>query len=164
MDFINIYLNYLNRTPPLNNEKGIDQPKLVEHLIFYFVIFSVLFILIPIISKNYFADWYNKIDKKKVNELETYFVCLFHHASVVPVAWYYVYKDFNMTPEQVSTFDYAVSYSAIAPFCIAYLLSDGLFFAIPDAYKGSPAMLIHHLVTILLVLLTLCSEDGAMNK
>lgn len=164
MELFNIYLNYLHRTPPLHNEKGINQPNFLEQLLFWFTLFSALFLLIPIISKKYFATWYNRIDEKKVKELETYVICLFHHISVVPIAWFYIYQDFNMTLEQVAKFDYAVSYSAIAPFCIAYLCSDGLFFALPDALKGSPAMLVHHFVTILLVSLTLISEDGAMNR
>jgi len=114
--------------------------------------FSALFILTPIVSNAFFPKWYNGMEKKRRFDFKSYFVCLFHHFYVVPVSWYHIYLDYIAPKSQYNLIIYAQSEIFFIPFCLGYLLTDTAFYAVPEVFKGKFEYIIHHVLTVTLVL------------
>jgi len=163
MNFINTYINYINRIPSNDLQPtGIDiLPDITIDTGIWTGIFSILFLLVPIISKYINKQWYDKLEKRKRNELPSYIVCLFHHFNMVPRAWFHVIADFLQSNDVI--INYAEKEAVVAPFCLGYLLSDTLFYAIPEALLGKFEYIIHHILTIYLVISTLVAH-GSITK
>jgi hypothetical protein len=153
MNISRIYWEYLSRPPPPQPAPtGFDvMPNFYRDTAIWVSIFSLLFLLVPYISRSLFPAWYANLDKRKRKEYPSYAVCLYHHACLVPRAWLHIYHDLLISTAQSHAINYAAKEAVLAPFCIAYLVSDTLFFALAEALHGKFEFVIHHVMTIYLV-------------
>ena len=150
---LNAYWRFLNRPPsPSSITTGIDVlPNLSRDIVLLIIIFSVIYVIINPILSNLLSTKYSDISMRKRKELPSYILCLVHHIVAVPVAWFNIYADFNLSWEAAQGIDYAPITAVIAPWCIAYLMTDTIFFAIPEARLGKFEYIIHHALTLFLV-------------
>lgn len=150
-----------------SSDSGLDvMPKFRGDLIFFTILFSALFLSVPYFCRYFFSTWYSGLDKRKKKELPSYIVCLFHHISVVPTAWLHIQQDYFRIlsiDQNDSLINYALLEGTVAPFCLAYLISDTLFYALPEAWNYRLEYLIHHILTIYLVWATI-NAPGEMNR
>lgn len=160
MEALNIYWSFMNRpAPESSSTSGIEAlPHLLRDTALLSIMFSLFFLVItPIVSAVWSKSYFN-LPKRKRQELPSYIVCLIHHLVAVPFAWQKVYNDFNLSTEAAQTIDYAFVNAIIAPWCIAYLITDSIFFAIPEMTAGKFEYIIHHFLVLSLVVSSLyCS-------
>jgi hypothetical protein len=159
------YWEFLNR--PLGKHTSVFDASttLYRDTILSTAAFSALFILTPIVSNIFFPKWYNNMDKKRKFDFKSYFVCLFHHCYVVPVSWYHIYLDYIAPKSQYNLISYAHSEIFFIPFCLGYLLSDTAFYAVPEIFRGKFEYIIHHILTVTLVLSSsICGQHSGVNR
>lgn len=157
MNAIQAYINFILRPLPTHDTpSGAD---VVDN--FYLKIalwssfFIVLFQLVPLLSKTIFPTWYNSLVPRKRKEFPSYVVCLVHHFALVPIAWYHVIQDFSRSGSELQQIDYAPIEAIVAPFCLGYLISDTVCFAISEMLAGRLEYIIHHVMTVWLVMTTM---------
>ena len=152
-----LYWKFITREPPTApGPSGLDVlPNIVSDSLFWSAAFSVLFTAVSWLAKVVFKDWYYSLERRKQTEFPSYVVCLFHHFRVVPFAWWHIYQDWYLTSQQALVVQYAPKEVLVAPFCIGYLVADTLFYAFPEALKGKFEYIIHHVLTLFLVLSTI---------
>lgn len=142
--------------PTSSSTSGIEVlPNLLRDTVFYSVLFSFIFLLVTPFLSVVFSKTYSTLPERKKQEIPSYVVCLIHHFVAVPFAWQRVYNDFILSSESAQIVDYALVNAVVAPWCIAYLVVDSLFFAIPEATKGKFSYIIHHFLVISLVVSSL---------
>ena len=159
------YLEFLNRPASSSSTtRGIDTlPNLLRDSLIITAIFSIFSVLVtPIISRTCSAT-FKSLSGRKKKELPSYVLCLLHHIVAVPFAWICVYNDMNLDSEDLLTIDYAPITAVIAPWCIAYLVTDTVFFAIPEALIGKFEFIIHHVLTLTLVVSSLFAPGAIMR-
>lgn len=159
------YWQFLNRPASSSSiTRGIEAlPNLLRDTIVITIIFSIIFLLVnPFISKA-FPAVFKSLPGRKKTELPSYVLCLVHHIVAVPFAWITIYRDFNLTAEAMATIDYAPITGVIAPWCISYLVADTVFFAIPEAFTGKFEYIIHHVLTLSLVVSSLFAPGPIMR-
>ena len=156
------YWNFINRPLPVDpGPTGFEAiPNFVFKCVLWTIFFSILNFLVPLVLRNVATKWYNELDKRKRYELPSYVVCLVHHFALVPIAWIHIYNDYQLTPEQAAVVQYGFVEATIAPFCVGYLMGDTLCFAIPEALKLRFEYIIHHTLTLWLVLSTIYASSG----
>jgi hypothetical protein len=164
MSWILQYWEFMNRPPPLKRTPGIEVlPHLVRDTMIFTAMFSVFFIFVPAITRKLWPTWYKTLPKRKRLELPSYVVCLVHHFYAVPLAWRHIFNDAHLAGDAVLAIDYAPITSTIAPWCIAYLISDTLFFALLEALRGKFEYIVHHLLTLLLVVSSLFGPGSILR-
>jgi len=106
------YWKYL--TEPLIESKSgrMYMPNFYRDCVLMTLVFSFLCILVPLLTKIFFNDWYYKLDKKKQEDYPSYLVCLVHHFLLVPRSWYHVIHDFQRVGSLV---DYGAMEVIVAP-------------------------------------------------
>lgn len=154
MNPITIYWEFLRRpSPSSSSTRGIEVlPKFYRDTLFLTLFFSAVFILTKFVAISKWSTWYKSLPRRKQLEFPSYVLCLVHHFVAVPTAWYRVTSDFIQTENDLLTVDYAPLTATITPWCVAYLVADGLFYAIPEALRGKFDMLAHHILVLVLVL------------
>jgi hypothetical protein len=164
MDFYS-YWAFLNRpSSPSSTTRGIEAlPNLFRDTVFLVIIFSITFSLITPIVSRISSEKYLALTKRKKHELPSYVLCLIHHIVAVPFAWSSLYVDFNLSSEAAQNIDYAPITAVIAPWCIAYLISDTLLFALPEAFEGKFDYVTHHFLTLFLVLSSLVGPGSILR-
>ena len=150
---LDVYWAFLNRPPSSSSTTtGIDVlPNLTRDVVVLILIFSVIYVIINPIISNLLSTKYSALSERKKEELPSYILCLVHHFVAVPVAWLNIYADYNLTSEAAQSIDYAPITAVIAPWCIAYLMTDTIFYAIPEARLGKFEYIVHHFLTLFLV-------------
>ncbi len=153
MNPVTIYWDFLRRpSPSSSSTRGFEVlPKLPRDVLLLTAFFSAVFLLAKFVAISLWPTWYRSLPRRKQLEFPSYILCLVHHFVAVPTAWYRVRADFLQTEADLLTVDYAPLTATIAPWCIAYLITDGLFYAIPEALKGKLDMLAHHVLVLFLV-------------
>ena len=110
------YLKYLSQPIP-ESPSGISyMPTFYRDTIVMTLSFSVMYIVVPLLAKIYYNDWYYRLDAKKREDFPSYFVCLFHHFLLVPRSWYHVIIDFHRVNN--SNIDYGAIEVIVAPICL----------------------------------------------
>ncbi len=103
----------------------------------YCVLFLVLQLgclpLIKILSPTF----YSTIPEKKMKELGSYCLSTAHHITVVSYGWLMLYNDSRKSEEEAYRTDYLEESSKVVAFVFAYFTVDTLFYAIPQALKGT---------------------------
>lgn len=147
------YWTFLSRPPPLSiATTGIDVlPNLLRDTAIITVIFSIIFVLITPMASAISSETVLALPRRKKQELPSYALCLVHHFVAVPFAWSNIITDFNLSSDAAQLIDYAPLTAIIAPWCIAYLITDTIFFAIPEALVGKFEYITHHFLTLFLV-------------
>jgi len=157
------YLRYLSKPIPESSSGISYMPTFYRDTIVMTLSFSVMYILVPLIAKICYNDWYYKLDKKKREDFPSYFVCLFHHFLLVPRSWYHVIVDFNRVNN--SNIDYGAIEVIVAPICLGYLISDTIFYAINEVFTHNKFdYVLHHICTVILVMFTILANDGSICK
>ena len=165
--FINMYWEFVTRPPStIPTPSGLELlPNFIQDSLIWTVIFSLFFIAIPFFIKNFSFTWYESLEKRKKIELPSYCVCLIHHYFMVPRAWIHVFNDFILPINQYNLINYSLIEAKIAPFCMGYLISDTLFYALPQLINEMKyEYIIHHILTIYLVYCTISSNSGTINR
>jgi TLC domain len=159
------YWNFLNRPAPSSSvTTGIEAlPNVVRDTVLLTAFFSALFVAITPIVSVILKDRFSALPRRKKHELPSYILCLVHHVVAVPVAWSHIYNDFNLTSEAVQIIDYAPITATIAPWCMAYLIADMMFFAIPEALVGKFEYILHHVLTLFLVISSLFAPGSILR-
>lgn len=157
------YFNYLTH-PLVPSKAGIHyMPYFYRDVILMSLLFSLLYILVPLLTKIFFNDWYYKLDKKKQEDYPSYLVCLVHHFLLVPRSWIHVVQDYQRGND--SLVDYGAMEVIVAPICIGYLISDTIFYAINEVFAHNKFdYVLHHICTLILVMFTIMSKDGSICK
>eukprot|EP01031_Cornospumella_fuschlensis_P046014 gene46014-56321_t len=76
---------------------------------------------VPYAFKNLvFTKWFNSLDARKKVEFPPYFVSMFHHLTMVPIAWYFIYKDTLLEDYSHGTVDYGNFIGMVVPFCTGF--------------------------------------------
>lgn len=151
-----VYWTYLQRVPPDESLRGYQYlPTLYQDIFTWMVVFSLGYIALPHVLKYVWPTWYDSLDKRKKREMPSYVICLFHHLRVVPIAYYHFYEDITFNEFQLKDVRYAKKGLALVAFTLAYFGADTLFYAIPDALHGKYEYIIHHVLTIYLVMSSL---------
>lgn len=147
------YWSFIFRlVPPHHELRGIDViPHFEVKVVIWSVIFSLLHIVIPVISKWLYPKWYASLEERKRREFPAYLACLFHHFAMVPRGIAHVYQDYIRPESELATIQYASLEATIAPFCIGYLVGDTLFYALPQMFRKDFEMIIHHIMTLWIV-------------
>ena len=159
------YRNFLNRpAPPSSITTGIQAlPNVVRDTLLLIAFFSVIYVIITPIASAILKDKFSALPRRKKHELPSYILCLIHHFVAVPVAWYHIYNDFNLTGEAALTIDYAPITATIAPWCIAYIVTTMMFFAVSEALVGKVEYTIHHFLTLFLVVSSLFAPGSILR-
>ncbi len=138
-----------------------------KHFYVYSVIFGVafgsLYVIFPVIIREYFPNFNSKIPKDKKDDLISYLACLVHHTLVVPAGVYYVYIDSFRSPQESAEMNYAKEYAWIVPFIFGYFIADTVLYAIPKALSTSAEYLFHHILGLGLIL-SVTRLDGLILK
>ncbi|KAJ1421379.1 TLC domain-containing protein [Ochromonadaceae sp. CCMP2298] len=71
---------------------------------------------------------------------------------MVPTAWVHVYSDSVLTAAEAAVVKYALVEAYVGPFCVGYLMGDTIAFAVPEAFRGRFEYLVHHVLTIWLII------------
>lgn len=156
------YWKYLSK-PLKETPAGITyMPNFYQNTIVMTLLFSCMYIIVPLLVKIIYNDWYYKLDKKKQEDLPSFIVCLFHHFLLVPRSWYHVINDFN---NGNSNIEYAPIEVIVSPICLGYLISDTIFYAINELFAHNKFdYIVHHVCTVILALFTIFAEDGSICK
>lgn len=138
-------------------------PKYYSDALFWIFCFSGLYILMPHVFAFLFPKHHAVLPDKKRADFNSYICSSFHHFVVVPMAIYrmyslscsncdLVYFPFSTTLVQaVNEQSKALLHCECAPFTVGYIVSDTLFYALPEAYnKGKYEYLIHHILGMML--------------
>jgi TLC domain len=160
-----VYIAFLNR-PSSNGSitTGVDVlPHLYQNTVLLTLFFSGIFLFTTQIVRNVWSSWYASLGKRKQHELPSYVLCLVHHFVAVPWAWYRVYCDFHLSAEAAASINYAPITAIIAPWCIAYLITDTIFYAIPELLKGKLEYMIHHILVLFLVISSLYGPGSLLR-
>jgi hypothetical protein len=158
--FLSDYVQYMLRPLPQHvTSRGIDVvPDLYSLTALWTGFFGLLFLLVPFSSRLMFPEWYRSLSDRKRKEFPSYVVCLVHHLALVPIAWQHVIQDFYRTEQELVGIEYVKLEAIVAPFCLGYLLSDTLCYAIPEALGGRLEYIVHHVMTVWLVVTTMYSS------
>ena len=70
-------------------------PNLWRDIGIWSVIFTIFMLAVPRFFKAFFPKWFDNLEPRKKVEFPPYFVSMFHHLTVVPIAWYYIYLDWQ---------------------------------------------------------------------
>ena len=162
---IQIYWTFLNRPAPLSsNTTGFEAlPNLWRDVLIFSLFFSAIFMIVKSFTSRVLIHKFQKINERKRSELPSYVLCLIHHMVAVPFAWQNIYHDFNLSSDEVKSIDYAPITSIIAPWCIAYLIVDTIFYAIPEAINWKFEYILHHSLTLFLVVSSLLAPGSILR-
>jgi hypothetical protein len=164
LSFLNFYWSILNRDLSLRDENQSGSWKSVIETIPYFLhyticwssLFSLLFVVVPYVTSITFPRWFSSLEPRKRREYPSYVVCLVHHLALVPLAWYLLFQDINLSESEFASFNYINAIGYVGPFCIGYLVSDTIFFALPELLLHQKFEYIcHHVLSIYLVISTM---------
>lgn len=155
MNVLTQYYNFVVRIPSVKLPTGIESvPDFYKHSLIVCVFFSILNLLIPIVSKALYPKWYSSLTEKKKIEYPCYLGSMLHHAIVVPAAWLFVYYDVVLVYNN-NSLDYTNFLRVVAPIMSGFILCDTLFFALPLALKNDFEYAFHHAMGIYLIYLFL---------
>ena len=165
------YREFLFRQPPTDKEatgRGRDaMPNLEMYTLLFAIYFCLLFYFTPKVVSTINKEWYDKLDEQKRHQMPSYIVCLFHHFVVVPSSFYQIYLDYNYNVSDFPSINYPQKEGWITSYCLAYLIGDSIFYAIPEAIKKEKKdfqYIIHHIVTLSLILPCIYSENGSVMR
>lgn len=146
------YWNFMARPMADHRMPTVEEmaPDALKHTALCTALFVVIMVLFPIILKSTYGKWYDSLNEKKREELPAYLSSMVHHLTVVPLAWYFIYQDFQVTdynkPADLTGFlRFAV------PFCTGFILADTINFAIPQAVRGNLEYIIHHILALWMI-------------
>lgn len=165
MNMMRSYWMFLNRPASvLSVTSGISSlPNFLRDTSSFAVLFSLIFLLVNPLLSTLFARKFSGFPERKKKELPSYVLCLVHHIVAVPFAWRKIVTDMNLGEEAAAMVDYAPITAIIAPWCIAYLIADTTFFAIPEALTGKFEYIIHHFLTLFLVASSLFAPGSILR-
>lgn len=148
------YWSFITRELPTSETPiGIET---VPHFYYKTVLWSLFFcalnFVVPFLAKRMFPKWYGSLSDKDQREFPSYAVCLIHHVIMVPIAWVRIYHDVMLSSEMAAIVDYATAEAGVGPFCIGYLVGDTLCFATQEALALRFEFIVHHFLTISLVM------------
>lgn len=136
-------------------------PRFGTDTFFFVLMFSALFTLVPNVFETIFPKVYGSMDDRKRNEMPSYVVCLVHHIAMVPLTYYHIFVDFNLSDSEAAGVDYARTEAFVAPFCVAYLFADTIYFALGEFIRRrNVEYIVHHVTTLSLVMSTLYAPSG----
>jgi hypothetical protein len=118
------------------------------------------------VSKTFgklFPKWYAILDARKKKEFSPYVVSMLHHLSMVPIAWYYLYKDYQLADYSNGGVDYSSFIALVVPFCTGFIIADTVCFAIQQAIAGTPEYLFHHILSVWMIF-ALLSAPGQLTR
>ena len=138
----------MRRKPVWDSPTTIEiVPNFYLHTFYCSLFFLILMALVPIVLSRLYPTWYKSLTDKKKQELPAYLTSLVHHSTVVPLAWYGIYQDFQVTdPDQ--PFDMTVFINFAAPFCVGFIVADTFYYAIPLCFHGNVEYIIHHVLAL----------------
>lgn len=165
MSILRSYWTFLNRpSSTLSSTTGIDAlPNFLFDTVLFTALFSSIFLLVNPLLSIFFPRKFNNFSSRKKKELPSYVLCLVHHIIAVPFAWRNIINDLNLGDEAAAMVDYAPITAIIAPWCIAYLVADTMFFAVPEALTGKFEYIIHHVLTLFLVTSSLFAPGSILR-
>ena len=160
---MNAYWEFLSRPSSTNSTtRGIDVlPYFTRDVLLLTVFFSSIYLLTNVLLTTLWPTWHRSLDQRKRSELPSYILCLVHHFVAVPTAWYRVTADWYQ-PLAVEI-DYAPITATIAPWCIAYLITDTLFYALPEVLRGKFDYIMHHILVLSLVISSLFGPGSLLR-
>lgn len=148
------YWEFLSRSlPPPRNTVGLASiPHFSRNTIIWSIFFTILNLLVPKVLASFYGKWYNQLPIRKKEELPPYIVSMLHHLTAVPFAWYLLAGDLQGQVEYNDT-DPTFSFfqQIVIPFCIGNVVGDTFCFAIPQAMRGNLEFIIHHVLTVWMV-------------
>lgn len=148
------YWNFLARKPATDviQRTGIEEyPYFFQESLLWSLFFSIIYAITSFSLKTLWPIWYKTLTPRKQKDFPSYVVCLIHHIVRVPNAWVHVLVDFMRSDTEAAVFNYVKFEAVVGPFCIGYFVSDLLWYAIPEAFRGEFEYLIHHIATLLII-------------
>jgi hypothetical protein len=136
---------------------------LIVDTTFWSIVFTFISLLVPVILKRLFPNYWGNLEKSKKAEFPSIIIALIHHAYVVPLAIKWIFDDFTMSDSDYLSRNCATKEAMITPFCFGYFISDTIVYVIPQLFIGKFEMLIHHFLFVSLSLFTLFAS-GEINK
>jgi TLC domain len=166
VDVVGAYWRYTTRM--ISNETPIQSafesvPNLARDSLIWSIVFTALMLATPFFFKTYWKDWYKGLDRRKKVELPPYAVSMIHHFTMVPLAWQCIYQDAMLVDYSNGTVDYVSFIALTVPICIGFIVSDTICFAAGQALAGVPEYMIHHVLTIWMVL-SLMAAPGQLHR
>lgn len=110
------------------------------------ILFSAGFLLTPIAAEKCFPKWYNDLDPKRKQDFPAYFMSLFHHFAIVPLAWLYIYKDLILVNYESEVVDYSKFLIFSVPYISGYTIADTFCYALKLSMKGNHEYTVHHIL------------------
>jgi hypothetical protein len=106
--------------------------------------------------KSLFPGIWNSLAVTKQKELSTYVLSTTHHLVVVPLVFYSVISDFLLysktgQPFEPDHMNGVYSNTGVMAFSVGFFFGDGIAYYIPEALRGSPVYLFHHILSIAIV-------------
>eukprot|EP00600_Ochromonadales_sp_CCMP1393_P012021 CAMPEP_0175009210 /NCGR_PEP_ID=MMETSP0005-20121125/7392_1 /TAXON_ID=420556 /ORGANISM="Ochromonas sp., Strain CCMP1393" /LENGTH=251 /DNA_ID=CAMNT_0016264841 /DNA_START=1 /DNA_END=753 /DNA_ORIENTATION=+ len=140
----------------------------LNYVLLWTIVVSVLHLAFTPAMEFLFPVWHKELTPRKRHELPSYSIGLLHHVVVSPVCLWQLYSDFMiyagndgvLLPFAKDHYDALFSNSGVYPFSMGFFIADTLFYSIPEAIKGAPLYLLHHLVAILLQYACLTMSHG----
>lgn len=124
----------------------------LKYYIIWISFFLCLCLLLPRVYQFFFPVAYAKMDKKKRQELPAYCSCFFHHFYVVGFGLYQIQLDFHRVNSGTNVVTNYEAITFVFPAIMGYLISDTVFYAIPELLQtGKSEYLLHHVVTLLVL-------------
>jgi hypothetical protein len=138
-------------------------PNFYLHSAYYSFYFLILMASVPSAMKNWFPKWYNSLDTKKKSELPAYLTSMLHHLTVVPLAWYCIFNDFVADDPYNKPYDHGAFLRFAAPFCVAFVVADTFYYAIPLMSRGNFEYVLHHALALWMTY-SLLSSSGHLIR
>ena len=162
---MNVYWEFLSRpSSPNSTTRGIDVlPFFTRDVLVLTAFFSSIYLLTNLLLTTLWPTWHRSLERRKRSELPSYVLCLAHHFVAVPTAWYRVTMDWYTSPADVLGIDYAPLTATIAPWCIAYLITDTIFYALPEVMRGKFDYITHHVLVLSLVMSSLYGPGSLLR-
>ena len=160
---MNAYWEFLSRpTSAISTTRGIDVlPFFTRDVVILTAFFSSIYLLTNVLLTTLWPNWHRSLEQRKRSELPSYVLCLVHHFVAVPTAWYRVTQDWYH-PSTIEI-DYAPLTATIAPWCIAYLITDTIFYALPEVMRGKFDYITHHVLVLSLVISSLFGPGSLLR-
>lgn len=158
------YWNYMTRMVDHELPSGMQSlPNLWRDTAIWSVFFTLFMLATPVYFKKFHGKWFEGLDKRKKVEFPPYFVSMFHHLTVVPVAWYYVYLDAQLADYSNGQLDYSWFVGFVVPLATGFVVGDTVCFAIFEALHGVPEYIIHHILTLWMIF-ALLNAPGQLTR
>jgi len=125
-------------------------PKVSRSIYIWSVVITLMMIGTKYAASAMFPKWYNGLSARKKEEFPAYFVSIFHHFTLVPISYYYIYKEYVSDPT-TEVMDYSNFLGIVVPIATGFIVGDTICFAFGQLLIGKSEYMLHHILAVWMI-------------